>query len=136
VESSISCRLEKQTASQAEYHAAALVGSWQAGRSRPLRFEGLRIFLVNGPLARNQKRVEDVDSSGPDHGADAVRYGCLRCDDRLRHVTVGGNLKRVRFFSVSLGYACQLIWWKAAIDFADFFRLSDRFFYDEVDKSE
>lgn len=29
-------------------------------------------------LARDQKRVEDVDSSGPDHGADAVRYGCLR----------------------------------------------------------
>lgn len=29
-------------------------------------------------LARDQKRVEDVDSSGPDHAADAVRYGCLR----------------------------------------------------------
>ncbi|WP_370600474.1 phage terminase large subunit [Pseudomonas nitroreducens] len=29
-------------------------------------------------LARDQKRIEDVDSSGPDHGADAVRYGCLR----------------------------------------------------------
>lgn len=29
-------------------------------------------------LARDQKRVEDVDSSGPDHGADALRYGCLR----------------------------------------------------------
>jgi hypothetical protein len=28
-------------------------------------------------LARDQKRIEDVDSSGPDHGADAVRYGCL-----------------------------------------------------------
>ncbi len=29
-------------------------------------------------LARDQKRVEDVDSSGPDHSADACRYGCLR----------------------------------------------------------
>jgi hypothetical protein len=29
-------------------------------------------------LARDQKRVEDVDSSGPDHSSDAVRYGCLR----------------------------------------------------------
>lgn len=29
-------------------------------------------------LTRDQKRVEDVDSSGPDHAADAVRYGCLR----------------------------------------------------------
>lgn len=31
-------------------------------------------------LARDQKRVEDLDSTGPDHGADAVRYGCLRRD--------------------------------------------------------
>lgn len=29
-------------------------------------------------LGRDQKRVEDVDSSGPDHAADAVRYGLLR----------------------------------------------------------
>lgn len=29
-------------------------------------------------LARDQKRVEDVDSSGPDHGADACRYGLMR----------------------------------------------------------
>lgn len=29
-------------------------------------------------LARDQKRVEDLDSSGPDHGADAMRYGLLR----------------------------------------------------------
>ncbi len=28
-------------------------------------------------LARDPKRVEDVDSRGPDHAADAVRYGCL-----------------------------------------------------------
>lgn len=41
-------------------------------------------------LARDQKRIEDVDSSGPDHAADAVRYGCLRRDDMLRRVKVGG----------------------------------------------
>lgn len=29
-------------------------------------------------LARDQKRVEDLDSSGPDHAADACRYGLLR----------------------------------------------------------
>lgn len=29
-------------------------------------------------LDRDAKRVEDVDSSGPDHGADACRYGLLR----------------------------------------------------------
>ena len=34
-------------------------------------------------LARDQKRVEDCDTSGPDHGADACRYGLMR--QRLRH---------------------------------------------------
>lgn len=29
-------------------------------------------------LARDQKRVEDLDSTGPDHCADALRYGVLR----------------------------------------------------------
>lgn len=29
-------------------------------------------------LSRDEKRIEDVDSSGPDHGADACRYGLLR----------------------------------------------------------
>lgn len=29
-------------------------------------------------LARDSRRIEDVDTTGPDHGADAVRYGCLR----------------------------------------------------------
>jgi hypothetical protein len=41
-------------------------------------------------LARDQKRVEDVDSSGPDHAADAVRYGCLRRDDRIQRIKLGG----------------------------------------------
>lgn len=41
-------------------------------------------------LARDMKRVEDVDSSGPDHAADAVRYGCLRRDDRMIKVRLGG----------------------------------------------
>lgn len=40
---------------------------------------GCEYFWSTVPyLARDQKRVEDVDSSGPDHAADAVRYGCLR----------------------------------------------------------
>lgn len=29
-------------------------------------------------LARDSKRIEDVDTTGPDQGADAIRYGCLR----------------------------------------------------------
>lgn len=29
-------------------------------------------------LGRDKRRVEDVDTTGPDHAADAVRYGCLR----------------------------------------------------------
>lgn len=29
-------------------------------------------------LARDQKRIEDLDSAGPDHAADACRYGLLR----------------------------------------------------------
>lgn len=29
-------------------------------------------------LPRDPKRIEDVDSTGPDHGADAIRYGCSR----------------------------------------------------------
>ncbi len=36
-------------------------------------------------LARDPRRIEDVDSRGPDHAADAVRYGCL---NRGRSVTV------------------------------------------------
>jgi len=35
-------------------------------------------------LARDQKRVEDVDSTGPDHGADACRYGVLRVKREAR----------------------------------------------------
>lgn len=34
-------------------------------------------------LARDEKRVEDVDTRGPDHGADAVRYGCLRLRNQM-----------------------------------------------------
>lgn len=29
-------------------------------------------------LARDAKCIEDVDTTGPDHGAVAIRYGCLR----------------------------------------------------------
>jgi len=35
-------------------------------------------------LARDQRRVEDVDSKGPDHGADACRYGLLRQQFAMR----------------------------------------------------
>lgn len=52
---------------------------------------GCEYFWSTVPyLARDQKRVEDVDSSGPDHGADAVRYGCLRQDRTLQRVRIGG----------------------------------------------
>jgi hypothetical protein len=41
-------------------------------------------------LARDQKRVEDLDSSGPDHGADAIRYGLLRLRNKAKSVTIRG----------------------------------------------
>jgi hypothetical protein len=41
-------------------------------------------------LARDQKRVEDVDSSGPDHAADATRYGCLRERQTMQFVRLTG----------------------------------------------
>lgn len=42
-------------------------------------------------LARDQKRVEDLETTGPDHAADAVRYGCLRREpQRARMVRIPG----------------------------------------------
>ena len=41
-------------------------------------------------LARDPRRVEDVDSRGPDHAADAVRYGCLRQSQTLQKVSLAG----------------------------------------------
>lgn len=41
-------------------------------------------------LCRDQKRVEDVDSSGADHSADAVRYGCLRERSEMVKMKIGG----------------------------------------------
>lgn len=41
-------------------------------------------------LGRDPKRIEDVDSSGPDHAADAVRYGCLRQKHEMKRVQIGG----------------------------------------------
>lgn len=42
-------------------------------------------------LPRDAKKIEDVDSTGPDHGADAVRYGCLQVQwahqVNLKHAT-------------------------------------------------
>ena len=43
-------------------------------------------------LGRDQKRVEDVDSSGPDHAADAARYGCVRVRSEVRPIHVKGGL--------------------------------------------
>jgi len=41
-------------------------------------------------LGRDVKRVEDVDSSGADHAADAVRYGCLRQRNTMQRIkTIG-----------------------------------------------
>ena len=34
-------------------------------------------WLTVPTLPRDPRRVEDLDSRGPDHGADAARYGCL-----------------------------------------------------------
>jgi len=52
---------------------------------------GCEYFWSTVPyLARDQKRVEDVDSNGPDHAADAVRYGCLRRDDRVKKLQLQG----------------------------------------------
>lgn len=35
-------------------------------------------------LGRDMKRIEDIDSSGPDHAADAARYAVLRLRNRVR----------------------------------------------------
>lgn len=43
-----------------------------------------RYFWETVPtLARDDRKIEDLDSDGPDHGADAVRYGVLRMDRRI-----------------------------------------------------
>ncbi len=41
-------------------------------------------------LGRDQKRVEDVDSSGPDHAADAARYACLKQRSEMVRVQFSG----------------------------------------------
>jgi hypothetical protein len=41
-------------------------------------------------LGRDPRRIEDVDSRGPDHSADAVRYGCLRESQALMRVALTG----------------------------------------------
>ena len=41
-------------------------------------------------LGRDEKRVEDVDSQGPDHGADACRYACLRGGNDIQLVRMTG----------------------------------------------
>jgi len=52
---------------------------------------GCEYFWATVPyLARCPKKVEDVDSTGPDHGADAVRYGCLHRGSGMKLVEIGG----------------------------------------------
>lgn len=52
---------------------------------------GCEYFWATVPyLGRDQKRVEDVDSQGADHAADAVRYGCLRERAEMKMVTLSG----------------------------------------------
>lgn len=41
-------------------------------------------------IGRDPKRVEDVDSSGADHSADAVRYGCLRTRNEAKKMRIYG----------------------------------------------
>jgi hypothetical protein len=41
-------------------------------------------------LGRDPRRVEDVDSRGPDHAADAVRYGCLYESRRMQRLALSG----------------------------------------------
>lgn len=40
-------------------------------------------------LPRDPKKIEDVDSTGPDHAADASRYGCLRVEPFAGKINVG-----------------------------------------------
>jgi len=50
-----------------------------------------RYFWATVPyLERDMRRVEDVDSSGPDHAADAGRYACLRERYEMQRVRLGG----------------------------------------------
>jgi hypothetical protein len=45
---------------------------------------GCEYFWQTVPfLGRDPRRVEDLDSRGPDHAADALRYACLRGMDKL-----------------------------------------------------
>lgn len=54
---------------------------------------GCEYFWETVPyLGRDQKRVEDVDSQGADHAADAVRYGCLRQRMECGRITVKGGM--------------------------------------------
>lgn len=51
---------------------------------------GCEYFWATVPyLARDQKRIEDVDSSGPDHGADACRYGLMRAARPATFIKMG-----------------------------------------------
>jgi hypothetical protein len=44
-------------------------------------------------LGRDPRYVEDLDSRGPDHAADAVRYGCLRERRTMQVVKLGSVIR-------------------------------------------
>ncbi len=56
----------------------------------PPRENGITLRQRGRYLDRDPKPTEDVDSSGPDHAADAVRYGCLHERATMR-LEVGGH---------------------------------------------
>jgi hypothetical protein len=41
-------------------------------------------------LGRDPRKVEDLDSRGPDHAADAARYGCLREAQEVQRMAISG----------------------------------------------
>lgn len=74
-----------------ERHAQSAVRRRQAGQTGLCVSRGCEyLWSTVLHLARDVKRVEDVDSSGPDHAADPVRYGCLRQRHEAHQVALFG----------------------------------------------
>src|SRR5207249_5683115 len=78
------------------------ISGWQVMR-RPLQDAGkldvpglyiarhCEYFWQSVPfLGRDPRRVEDVDSRGADHAADAVRYGVLYESRRMQRIALSG----------------------------------------------
>lgn len=88
---SLQASQESRQVDRLEYHAALAGGRWQAGRASLYISRSCAYLWATLPyLGRDLKRVEEFDSTGPDHGADAVRYGCLRLRSDVRKVALGG----------------------------------------------